>query len=99
MRHLSKSADTGKKPIQQNSKSILITQKMITRGIEDKSSRGGFTTKKQVKKQVSYGRREDYITNYEERLMSRYRIGYSDLVKMLIVKAAQSEFHDLTPFR
>ena len=73
---------------------------MITRGIEDKSSSGGFTTKKQVKKQVSYGRREDYIINYEQRLMSRYRIGYSDLVKMLIVKEARQEFHDLrTPFR
>ena len=68
--------------------------------LSGKSSSGGFTTKKQVKKQVSYGRREDYIINYEQRLMSRYRIGYSDLVKMLIVKAAQSEFHDLrTPFR
>ena len=72
---------------------------MITRGIEDKSSRGGFTTKKQVKKQVSYGRREDYIIDYETRLMNRYRIGYSDLVKMLIVKAARSEFNDLALYR
>ena len=72
---------------------------MITRGIEDKSSRGGFTTKKQVKKQVSYGKREDYINNYETRLMNRYRIGYSDLVKMLIVKAARSEFNDLALYR
>ena len=59
----------------------------------------GCSLKKPQRKQVSYDRNEGYITQYEKKLMQRYRIGYSELHKRLIMKAAQHEFSEFnTPF-
>ena len=65
---------------------------------EGKRCEASFGLSKPRRKQVSYGKNEDYIGNYENRLMKRYRIGYSDLIKMLIVKEAERQFHDLSRF-
>jgi hypothetical protein len=44
------------------------------------------------KKHISYGRREDYILEIERQLMQKYRIGYSGLHKMLVIKEGQQQF-------
>ena len=75
-----------------------MQQVLNTRNNEVKRSEGSFGLSKPRRKQVSYGRNEDYIGSYETKLMKRYRIGYSDLIKMLIVKEAERQFHDLTRF-
>ena len=60
---------------------------------------GGCSFKKPTRKQVSYNKNENYITQFEQKLMQRYRCNYSSLHKRLIVKAAQQEFSDfVTPF-
>lgn len=44
------------------------------------------------KKHISYGRREDYILEIERQLMQKYRVGYSGLHKMLVIKEGQQQF-------
>ena len=38
------------------------------------------------KKHISYSSREEYITDLEEMLMQKYRVGYSALHKRLVVE-------------
>lgn len=44
------------------------------------------------KKHISYSTREDYILDIEKQLMSKYRVGYSGLHKMLVVKEGNQQF-------
>ena len=44
------------------------------------------------RKNVSYNQREDYIQDIENKLMKKYRMGYSQLHKHLVVKRGQQEF-------
>lgn len=45
-----------------------------------------------AKKHISYNCREDYILDIEKKLMSKYRVGYSGLHKMLVVKEGNQQF-------
>ena len=38
------------------------------------------------KKHISYSSKEEYITDLEEMLMQKYRVGYSALHKRLVVE-------------
>ena len=49
-----------------------------------------------TKKHISYNKLEDYILEYELRLMKRFKCGYSGLHKMLVLKEAQQHF--TTPY-
>ena len=44
------------------------------------------------KKHISYGRRDDYILEIEQQLMDKYRVGYSGLHKMLVIKEGNQQF-------
>ena len=44
------------------------------------------------KKHISYNSREDYILDIEKQLMSKYRVGYSGLHKMLVIKEGNQQF-------
>ena len=44
------------------------------------------------KKHISYSRRDDYILEIEQQLMQKYRVGYSGLHKMLVIKEGQQQF-------
>ena len=43
-------------------------------------------------KKVSYNQREEYICEIEDKLMSRFKCGYSALHKKLILKEANNQF-------
>ena len=43
-------------------------------------------------KKVSYNQREEYICEIEDKLMSKFRCGYSALHKKLILKEANNQF-------
>ena len=45
-----------------------------------------------TKRHISYGRRDDYILEIEQQLMKKYRVGYSGLHKMLVIKEGQQQF-------
>ena len=49
-----------------------------------------------TKRHVSYNRFEDHILSDEQRLMKKYKCGYSALHKILILKEAQQQF--TTPY-
>ena len=44
------------------------------------------------KKHISYNCREEYILDIEKKLMSKYRVGYSGLHKLLVVKEGNQQF-------
>ncbi len=44
------------------------------------------------KKHISYGRRDDYILEIEQQLMHKYRVGYSGLHKLLVIKEGNQQF-------
>ena len=44
------------------------------------------------KRHISYGRRDVHIKEAEERLMSKYRMGYSQLHKYLVLKEENNQF-------
>ena len=48
------------------------------------------------KRHVSYGRKDNHIKATEERLMSKYHMGYSQLHKYLVLKEGNSQF--ATPY-
>ena len=49
-----------------------------------------------TKRHISYNKREDHILVYEQKLMKRFKCGYSGLHKKLILKEAQQQFS--TPY-
>jgi len=55
-----------------------------------------FTQVATSKRHVSYGRRDIHIKEAEERLMNKYRMGYSQLHKYLVLKEGINQFS--TPF-
>ena len=76
-----------------------IHKSQINRNAVGTTTVGSCSFKKPTRKQVSYNKNENYITQFEQKLMQRYRCNYSSLHKRLIVKAAQQEFSDfVAPF-
>ncbi len=49
-----------------------------------------------TKRHISYNKREDHILEYEQKLMKRFKCGFSGLHKMLVLKEAQQQF--TTPY-
>ena len=45
-----------------------------------------------IRKNVSYNKYEDHIQRIEKELMKKHRLGYSALVKFLILKEGQQQF-------
>ena len=54
------------------------------------SNKGQFN--KGIRKNVSYNKYEDHIQRIEKDLMKKHRLGYSALVKFLILKEGQQQF-------
>ena len=69
-----------------------MNQLLHHRNAVGKVSAGNFQLSAPTRRNVSYNEKEDYIIDYEKKLMSKYRLGFSQLHKTLIVKAAQQEF-------
>ena len=47
---------------------------------------------KGIRKNVSYNKYENHIQRIEKELMKKHRLGYSALVKFLILKEGQQQF-------
>ena len=54
------------------------------------TTEGGFH--RVLRKNVSYNKYEDHIQRIEKELMKKHRLGYSALVKFLILKEGQQQF-------
>jgi len=59
---------------------------------QTKCSQSTFLQDPSVRRHVSYGRRDQHIQEAEERLMNKYRMGYSQLHKYLVLKEGNSQF-------
>ena len=49
-------------------------------------------TNRGIRKNVSYNKYEEHIQRIEKELMKKHRLGYSALVKFLILKEGQQQF-------
>ena len=69
---------------------INMQQVLYTRDAHWQSNKGQFN--KGIRKNVSYNKYEDHIQRIEKELMKKHRLGYSALVKFLILKEGQQQF-------
>ncbi len=64
---------------------VLYTRDANWMSNEERFNRG-------IRKNVSYNKYEDHIQRIEKELMKKHRLGYSALVKFLILKEGQQQF-------
>ena len=69
-----------------------MNQLLHQRNAVGKVTAGNFQSSTPTRRNISYNEREDYVIEYEKKLMQKYRLGFSQLHKSLVVKAAQQEF-------
>ena len=69
---------------------IKMQEVLYTRDTGWQSNEGQFN--KGIRKNVSYNKYEDYIQRIEKDLMKKHRLGYSALIKFLILKEGQQQF-------
>ena len=69
---------------------IKMQQVLYTRDAAWQSNEGQLN--KGIRKNVSYNKYEDHIQRIEKDLMKKHRLGYSALVKFLILKEGQQQF-------
>ena len=67
-----------------------MQQILYTRDAVRQPTEGGFH--RVFRKNVSYNKYEDHIQRIEKELMKKHRLGYSALVKFLILKEGQQQF-------
>ena len=67
-----------------------MQQILYTRDAVRQTPEGGFH--RVFRKNVSYNKYEDHIQMIEKELMRKHRLGYSGLVKFLILKEGQQQF-------
>ena len=67
-----------------------MQQILYTRDAVRQTTEGGFN--RVFRKNVSYNKYEDHIQKIEKELMKKDRLGYSALVKFLILKEGQQQF-------
>ena len=67
-----------------------MQQVLCTRDAVRQTTEGGFH--RVLRKNVSYNKYEDHIQRIEKELMKKHRLGYSALVKFLILKEGQQQF-------
>ena len=67
-----------------------MQQILYTRDAVRQTTEGGFH--RVFRKIVSYNKYEDHIQSIDIELMKKHRLGYSGLVKFLILKEGQQQF-------
>ena len=73
-----------------------MQQILYTRDAVRQTTEGGFDPVPLKKsRQVSYNKQEKHIQKMETKLMEKYRLGYSQLHKALVLKTAQQEFSEI----
>ena len=69
---------------------IKMQQVLYNQDAVRQTTEGGFH--RVLRKNVSYNKYEDHIQRIEKELMKKHRLGYSALVKFLIMKEGQQQF-------
>ena len=82
--------NTSIKQVQTITKRIKMQQVLYTRDTSWQSNEG--QVNKGIRKNVSYNKYEDHIQRIEKELIKKHRLGYSALVKFLILKEGQQQF-------
>ena len=78
-----------KKTVHTITNRIKMQQVLYTRDAVRQTTEGGFH--RVLRKNVSYNKYEDHIQKIEKELMKKHRLGYSALVKFLILKEGQQQ--------
>ena len=82
--------NTSERAIHTITNRIKMQQVLYTRDTNWHSNEGQLN--KGIRKNVSYNKYEDHIQKIEKELMKKHRLGYSALVKFLILKEGQQQF-------
>ena len=82
--------NTSLKQVQTITNRINMQEVLYTRDASWQSNEEQFN--KGIRKNVSYNKYEDHIQRIEKDLMKKHRLGYSALVKFLILKEGQQQF-------
>ena len=69
-----------------------MNQFLHTRNAEGKGNAVTFQASTPSRRHISYNQREDYVMDIEKKLMKKWRMGFSQLHKNLVVKAGHQEF-------
>ena len=85
MSNIVQDRNTSVKQVQTITNRIKMQQVLYTRDAHWQSNKG-------IRKNVSYNKYEDHIQRIEKELMKKHRLGYSALVKFLILKEGQQQF-------
>ena len=90
MRNVVQDSNTSERRVYTITNRIKMQQVLYTRDAVRQTTEGGFH--RVLRKNVSYNKYEDHIQRIEKELMKKHRIGYSALVKFLILKEGQQQF-------
>ena len=90
MSNIVQDRNTSERVVQTITNRIKMEQVLYTRDVNWQSNEGQLN--KGIRKNVSYNKYEDHIQRIEKELMKKYRLGYSALVKFLILKEGQQQF-------
>ena len=90
MSNIVQDRNTSVKQVQTITNRINMQEVLYTRDASWQSNERQFN--KGIRKNVSYNKYEDHIQRIEKELMKKHRLGYSALVKFLILKEGQQHF-------
>jgi len=82
--------NTSERSVHATTNRIKMQQVLYTRDASWQSNEEQFN--KGIRKNVSYNKYENHIQRIEKELMKKHRLGYSALVKFLILKEGQQQF-------
>ena len=85
MSNIVQDRNTSERSVDPTTNRIKMQQVLYTRDTHWHSNKG-------IRKNVSYNKYEDHIQRIEKELMKKHRLGYSALVKFLILKEGQQQF-------
>ena len=90
MRNVVQDSNTSERRVYTITNRIKMQQVLYTRDAVRQTTKGSFH--RVLRKNISYNKYEDYIQIIEKELMKKHRLGYSALVKFLILKEGQQQF-------
>ncbi len=90
MSNIVQDRNTSERLVHATTNRIKMQQVLYTRDASWQSNEEQFN--KGIRKNVSYNKYENHIQRIEKELMKKHRLGYSALVKFLILKEGQQQF-------
>ena len=90
MSNIVQDLNTSERAVHTITNRIKMQQVLYTHDAVRQTTEGGFH--RVLRKNVSYNKYEDHIQRIEKELMKKHRLGYSALVKFLILKEGQQQF-------